>query len=163
MLKKALIRRLSNSFKGYLSDISSERVNSVAILSLYEHDAELQELKLELEQLGKSPRILAFISQYDKNTAYPTHAFNHKDIGLTGRILSEEIQYFVKQEYDYLISLDRSGNDFIKYLLSKTKAQHRIGFYHPSFEGILDLMIKTEPQHAPLNELLKYMKMIKND
>ncbi|MFZ9046921.1 MAG: DUF6913 domain-containing protein [Cyclobacteriaceae bacterium] len=161
MFKKAIIRQLSKTNKNKQPEITPERRDSVAILSLYEKDSELQELKAELEQLGKSPRLLAFVNQVDKNEEYPSHTFNSKHIGLTGNILSEEIQYFTKQHYDYLICLDDSGNDFIKYLLSKTSAQHRIGFYNPNFEGLIDFMIKTEPKHSPINELLKYMKMIK--
>ncbi len=163
MLKKALIRQLSNRFKDAGQPISSDRIDSVAILSLHENSAEIDDLKGQLERLGKSPRIVTFISNFDKKKEYPLHSFSSKDIGITGSILSEELQFFTRQKYDYLLCLDRSGNDFIKYLLSKTTAQHRIGFYHPTFKGLLDLMVKTEPQHVPITELLKYMNMIRHD
>ncbi len=163
MFKKAILNYLSSK-KIELSDpIGFDRSNSVGILSIYEDEYDLGELLQELEGKGKSPRVVSLVLRPQKDKVYPTNCFTEKDIGLTGTILSDELLYFTKQKYDFLLCIDSTGNNFIKYLLSKTQARHRIGFHHPNHEGLLDMMIKPGKDSSPIGELLKYLKMIRHD
>lgn len=163
MLKKALLNRFSRKVASQSEPISFDRANSVGILTVYEDNLDLDDLLVELEGKGKSPRLVTLITRPQKDKTYPKNCFTEKDISLTGTILSDELLYFTKQKYDFLLCLDSSGNNFIKYLLSKTQARHRIGFHHPNHEGLLDMMIKTGPDLSPVAEILKYLKMIRHD
>ena len=163
MLKNTFLNRLSKKISRIGDSVSFDRANSVGILSIYENFDQLKELTLELEQLGKSPRIATLITKPKKNTDYPKHTFTTKDISITGTIQSDELLYFTKQKFDFLLCLDDSGNKILKYILSKTNAQHRIGFYNPNYEGILNMLIKLNPEVSPVSQMIKYMKMIKHD
>ena len=163
MLKSALLKKLSKKTTPSSEPISFSRANSIGILSIYEDALDLDELVQELETVGKSPRISRFIRKPEKDKEYMGGCFTEKDINLSGTILSSELAYFTKQNYDFLLCLDASGNNFVKYILSKTHAKHRIGLYHPNFKSQLDMMIKPDDRNTPVKEVLRYLKMIRHD
>lgn len=163
MFKKAFLRRLSRQFTPSSGDISYARAHSVGIITLHEWQDQVLELSTELEREGKSPRVVAFVPQPKKNEEYPPHTFTPKDITLTGGILSDELLYFTKQQYDFLLCFDHTGSDFIKFLLAKTQARHRIGIFHSNFAGHLDMMVKPQENERAVRDLLRYVKMIRND
>lgn len=163
MIKKAFLKYLSKNSSAPREPVSFDRANSVGIISRHEDEAQLDELVSSLMDLGKKPRKVSFVGQPVKNREYPSHAFNSKDISMTGSILSDELNYFTKQKYDFLICTDTTGSDYIKYLLAKTHAQHRIGFFHSNFAKQLDMMIIPDANTSPIAQLMKYMKMIRHD
>lgn len=160
MLKKAVLGRLSKR-KNNAVPLDSDRTGSVGILEVFESHVDRNLLIEDLKLLGKNPRLVSFVPNPDKNRTYPPNTFNPKDISLTGTILTDQLEYFTKLKYDYLISLDDTGNKFVKYILSKTNAQHRIGLYHSNFEGLLDMMIKPGENGSVVRELMKYIRMIR--
>lgn len=163
MIKSIFLRSLSKRKPGSGEHIGFDRANSVGILSVNGNETELRELTMELEANNKSPRVVSFVTNPEKGKTLPPHSFTAKDISMTGTILSDELLYFTKQKYDFLLCLDSTGNKFIKYLLAKTDAKHRIGFYHENFEGLLDMMIKPGKVDSPISELVRYLKMIRHD
>lgn len=163
MLKKALLKKLSKKLSPSRGPISFDRANTVGIIGIYEERNALDQLQKEFEQLGKKPRVISLITQPEKNKEYPAHTFTKKDVTIMGSIQSDELLYFTKQKYDFLLCLDHTGNPIIKYLLSKTEAQHRIGFHHSEFEDMLDMMILLGEDDSPSEEILKYVKMIRHN
>lgn len=163
MIKKAFLNQMSKkSVESTSTPVSYLHAKSIGILTTYESSELNWKVVSNLEIEGKTTRVLSFINHPVKGETYPAHTFTARDISLTGTILSEEVLYFSKQKYDFLLCLDTTGNTFIKYLLSKTEATHKIGLFDPSLEGILDMMIKPT-SHSPIEELIKYAKMIRHD
>ncbi|MEQ9232091.1 MAG: hypothetical protein RIF46_15510, partial [Cyclobacteriaceae bacterium] len=102
---------MSRKKAGASDPISFDRSNSVGILSIYEDGYDLEELLLELEEKGKSPRVVSLILKPQKDKTYPKNCFREKDISLTGNIHSDELLYFTKQKYDFLLCIDSTGNN----------------------------------------------------
>lgn len=163
MIKRAFLSRLSRKINSLTDPISYDRAHSVGIIAIHEFESQMNDLALEFEKEGKRPRLVSFISNPVKNKIYSLQSFTAKDISITGVINSGELLYFTKQTYDFLICIDPTGNEYVKYLLSKTQAKHRIGLYHASFADQLDMMIKPIKSEEAVEELMKYVKMIKND
>jgi hypothetical protein len=163
MIKKLFLNRLSKTIEQSPEPIGYQRSNTVGILALDEFQSQLDEVTRSLEQDGKRPRIVSFVPNPIKNQTYPKHSFTPKDISITGTILADELLYFTKQSYDFLLCFDPSGSKFIKYLLAKTSARHRIGLFHPNFEGHLDMMVKPDNTTNAVKDVMTYVKMIRND
>jgi len=163
MIKKVFLNQMSKkSVDSENEPVSFLHAQTIGILTTYE-SAELNwKVVSNLEGEGKNTRVISFVNNPVKGETYPAHTFTSKDISLTGNILSDELLYFSKQKFDFLLCLDTTGNKFIKYILSKTQATHKIGLYDPSLEGILHMMIKPTT-HNPIEELLRYAKMIRHD
>ena len=162
MIKEAFLNQMSKrTVKSTSVPVSYLHAKSVGILTTYESSELNWKVVSNLEIEGKNTRVVSFVNNPVKGETYPAHTFTAHDISLTGTILSEEALYFSKQKYDFLLCLDTTGNKFIKYILSKTEAAHKIGLFHPSLEGILDMMIKPTSD-SPIEELIKYAKMIRS-
>ncbi len=163
MIKKVFLNQLSKkSIESTTTPVSFIHAKKIGILTIYEHSETNWKIVSNLEAEGKNTRVISFVNNPIKDQSYPAHTFNSKDIGLTGTILSNELLHFAKQKYDYILCLDTTSNKFIKYILSKTEATHKIGLYDPSLKGILDMMIKPTTDN-PIEELVKYAKMIRHD
>jgi len=163
MIKEVFLNWLSK--KKTISEqnpVSFQHAKSIGILTTYDSSELNWKVVSNLEGEGKSTRVISFVNNPVKGETYPAHTFTSKDISMSGNILSDELLYFCKQEYDFLLCLDTSSNKYIKYVLAKTQATHKIGLYDTNFEGILDMMIKPTTE-SPIEELVKYAKMIRHD
>lgn len=163
MIKKALLGRLSRKKRTGGEPVSYDKAHAVGLISLYESDGICNELINELKIEGKNPHWICMVPKPDKNQEYPEEAFSAKDISMTGRVLSNNLKAFIKQKYDYLICLDTTGNRFIKYIVSRTSAHHRVGLYHSEYENLLDMMVKSDGTVNDFQELMKYLKLIRHD
>ena len=161
MLKKAILSKLSQRKSNESIPVEFDKAKTVGILDIFESEIQKEILLKALKKTEKNTFLISFIINPDKNRHYPSHTFSAKHISLIGNINNDKLSDFVKKKYDYLISLDNSGNEFIKYILSKTTSKYRVGFYHSNFEGLLDMMIKPRSQKTAVQEMLKYLKMIK--
>lgn len=162
MIKKALLNQMSKKSIGSEKEpVSFLHAKSIGILATYESSKLNWKVVSNLDSEGKNTRVISFVNNPAKGETYPPHTFNSKDISLTGTILSDELLYFTKQKYDFLLSLDTTGNKFIKYVLAKTQATHKVGLYNSTLVGILDMMVKPT-SGSPIEELVKYAKMIRH-
>jgi len=163
MIKKALLNRLSRKVEKAGEPISYQHAKTFGIIGLNESSNQVEELTRALEKDGKSVRIICFVPRPNKKETYPPTSFTSKDITLSGTIQSVELLYFTKQSYDFLLCLDPSGSKFIKYVLAKTVASHKVGLFHANFNAHLDMMIKPKNQDNAPAELMKYVKMIRHE
>ena len=160
MIKRLFISKLSKKANSLTEEISYDRAHTVGILCIHEFEDQMNRIALEFSNEGKRPRLVSFVENPIKGKIYSNQSYTSKDFSVNGTIISGELSFFTKQIYDFLICIDPTGNSYIKYLLSKTQARHRIGLYHPNFENQLDMMIKPGSEDA-VGELMRYVKMIK--
>lgn len=162
MIKKIFLNHLSKR----KADLETQPVSflhaqSIGLLTTYERAKLNWRIVNQLESEGRNVHMISFVNNPVKGETYPAHTFTSKDIGLTGTILSDELLYFSRQRYDFLLCLDTTSNKFIKYILAKSQAVHKIGLYDSGLESILDMMIKPTTD-SPIEELVKYAKMIRH-
>ena len=110
-----------------------------------------------IEGDGKSTALLGYVK---KSTDEPLF-FSKKDISGTGIIKKDSIRFFVNQTFDFLLSLDTSGNINYKYVLSMSKATCKVGLETETYSDLLQMSLKSEGKKllAVVN-MVKYLKMI---
>ncbi len=117
----------------------------------------VSELEDQLKANGKDVAKAGFS---DKPTEDPL-LFDKKAISGTGTIKKDHLSFFINQPFDFLISLDTSGNMNFKYVLALSKATCKIGFETEQYYDLLQMSLKLEGSKTQAVEnLMKYLKMI---
>ncbi|MEQ6168574.1 MULTISPECIES: hypothetical protein [unclassified Ekhidna] len=87
--------------------------------------------------------------------------FSKKDISPTGTIKKDNLDFFIKQSFDFLISLDTSQNQNYKYVLALSKAICKVGFETEQYNDLLQLSLKMdESKPKAIANIVRYLKMI---
>lgn len=115
--------------------------------------------KLE-ELLRNDGKEIAKIGYADKPSENVL-VFHRKDISNTGTIKKDNLSFFINQTFDFLISLDTSGNINYKYVLALSKATCKVGFETEQYYDLLQLSLKMdETKPKAVANMVRYLKMI---
>ncbi len=115
--------------------------------------------KLEelLKNDGKDVAKIGFADKPSENVLI----FNKKDISGTGSIKKDNLNFFINQSFDFLISLDTSENLNYKYVLALSKAICKIGIETKQYNDLLQLSLKMdESKSKSVANIVRYLKMI---
>ncbi|MBV6644000.1 MAG: hypothetical protein KI790_01045 [Cyclobacteriaceae bacterium] len=161
--------------KSTLGLIASRRYKKRTIpehLSYYEASkigflVRVEDLNDELDDIigmlmadGKQVFTMAYRSKKSKQLESRHPVFGKSDISMLGESKSADLSTFLERDLDFLVSTDTTNNVFINYVMISCKTHCRIG-YRVSDNNFLDLQVKTQDERQSLNEVLKYLKMIK--
>ena len=117
----------------------------------------IEDLADSLKGDGKELALLSFVEKESENR----FSFCKKDISTTGNLGKESIGFFTNQPFDFLISLDTSGDINFKYVLALSKAACKIGINTEAYKELLVLSIKpSESREQSTKDITKYLKMI---
>lgn len=82
--------------------------------------------------------------------------FSIDDLNILGKINSTETAEFLDKKFEYLFHLDFELNEITNVLLTKSKAQCRVGLHSDSLHKPYELMIGIN-KNAGLNNLIEQM------
>ena len=117
----------------------------------------VEDLETQLKNDGKDVAKVGFTDKPTEDQLL----FDKKDISGTGTIKKDHLTFFVNQSYDFLISLDTSGNINFKYILALSKAHCKIGFETEAYYDLLQMSLKIENnKRQAVENLIRYLKMI---
>ncbi|WP_420578480.1 DUF6913 domain-containing protein [Ekhidna sp.] len=116
--------------------------------------SKLEEL---LKNDGKEIAKMGFADKPSENKLM----FSKKDISSTGTVKKDQLDFFIKQPFDFLISLDTSENRNYKYVLALSKATCKVGFETEQYYDLLQLSLKMdESKPKAVANIVRYLKMI---
>ena len=106
-------------------------------------------------------KIIAFSQSKKEDLNTWDDCFNPKDFGWKGAIKNPELQEFLKNKFDVLVSYYTTDTLELKLITAKSKAKFKIGILQ-SDERINDLIIKTNLKEFDLfkSEAFKYLKIL---
>ncbi len=88
-------------------------------------------------------------------------SFCKKDVSISGELKKEPVGFFANRAFDFLISLDTSGDINFKYVLALSKATCKVGINSDPLEDLLVLSFKkSEDKSQNIQDIIKYLKMI---
>lgn len=117
----------------------------------------IQKLKELLVNDGKDVALLGFVEKPSENALM----FHKKDISNTGVIRNDNLTFFIEQPFDFLLSLDTSGNMNYRYVLALSKAICKVGFENLEYHDLLQLSLKMdENKPKAIANMARYLKMI---
>ena len=113
-----------------------------------------------IEQLKNDQKDVAKLGFSETLSEEPL-LFSKKDISGTGTIKNDNMNFFINQSFDFLISLDTSQNVNFKYILALSKAVCKVGIEAPQYhEHLLLSLKKSESDIQTINSVVHYLKMI---
>lgn len=107
----------------------------------------------------KIPKIHVLIQVADeKKQKSSEKLFSKKDFSFFGAVNSKNINDFCIEKFDYLLYFEKNKTKLIQYILLKSNAKCRIGYFLEGDESFFDLMfdLKTTPQ-----EIIRKLAQIK--
>ena len=117
----------------------------------------IQKLEELIKGDGKNVARMGYVDKPSEGTLF----FHKKDITGTGNIKKDNLSFFINQTFDFLISLDTSGNINYKYVLAISKAICKVGFETDQYYDLLQLSLKMdESQPKAIANMVRYLKMI---
>ena len=159
-----MIKNIFLNHKGKPAEASKEHLSyteSSNIGILYNADEFVKEVIDKLEELIKNDgKNVARIGFAEKPTE-DNLIFSKKDISGTGTIKNDNLTFFINQSFDFLLSLDTSGNINYKYVLALSKSICKVGFETEQYYDLLQLSLKMDESHPKaIANMARYLKMI---
>lgn len=122
------------------------------------HEA-ARHLATQLNKLGKKVAGLCYSTAPIQSAylAFPT--ITHRDLRLWGTITSPHAKAFIDTPFDYLFQVDLVGDPVIDYLLAKSQAKCRVGYYDTVRTSLFEMMVTfdKQPNSNDINDLTTQM------
>jgi len=162
MLKNLLIRQKTKSKE--VSPVSCKGYQDTDNVGIIFHETivekDLQFLKKELSDDGKSVSLMMRVDKFDKEKSYDYPYFFSKDISFNGSLNSSFLRDFTTSPMDMLLVLESDPDALSSFVVSKCNAI-KIGFF---VEGTsidhLDLLVKPKSESSKYQDLLSYIRKV---
>lgn len=155
-LRKNNTQRTSISFK------KAERVGLLfTIEDRTKHD-HIKQFIHRLEQDGKKVQAFAFLPPKKENFEFLFDFFSPQEVSFWGAVKSDHALRFADTAFDYLLCLDNKPNDYICYLLARSKARCRAGIFREELKPYFELMVTgVKTTSALIEQLYQYTQKLK--
>lgn len=155
-LKKNKTPRSSISFK------KAERFGLLfTIEDRTKHD-HIKQFIHKLEQDGKKVQAFAFLPPKKENYEFLFDFFSQQEVSFWGAVKSDHALRFADTSFDYLICLDSKPNDYIQYLLARSKARCRAGIFGEELKPYFELMVNgVKSTSALTDQLYQFIQKLK--
>ncbi|GAB4239332.1 MAG: hypothetical protein Tsb0034_15330 [Ekhidna sp.] len=159
MIKSIFLNHKSKSLTEIREHCTYLEAQNIGVL--FNADDFSDELVDELiDSLTGDGKIVSKLGFVDRPAELNLH-FSKKDISGTGSIKKESVEAFVRQPFDFLISLDTSEDINFRYVLALSKARCKVGFEAETYTDLLQLSIRPEEEKSvSIRNVMKYLKMI---
>ncbi|PNW25858.1 DUF6913 domain-containing protein [Formosa algae] len=149
-------RKISNTSKHI------ESLGVILNIDEFSNTEAIESISKLLKIKPNSFKILAFSMSEEGNDGHGFPVFTAKDIGWSGKIKNPELELFLNNEFDALISYYFTDNLDLKVLTAKVKSDLKIGVLQEE-QRLNDLIINVNPDAIEVfkRELLKYLSILK--
>ena len=134
--KKKNIRRFSCSF---------EEATAIGLVCSYRSligDKVIDQFVERLKQSGKKVTLLVFHENSNSTEGLSNNSFSKRDLSFFGFWKKERVKNFISKEFNFLLYLDLSYNEFTSNVIAQSKAHCRIGVFDDDPKPFLELIVK---------------------
>ena len=157
-------KTLKNSLQNLKTNVSANAIVTVGLLvditDFLKTELVIKELKAH-GILLKNIKTIVYSDVLKKNLGTEYTAFSAEKLKWSGQIASVEINDFINEKFDLLISYYDIEKAILMQITNNSKAEFKVGF--PSIDGRLNhFIIKTEINNYNIfvSELFKYLKLL---
>ncbi|WP_306352492.1 DUF6913 domain-containing protein [Flavobacterium sp. '19STA2R22 D10 B1'] len=158
--KKILKKSLFNVKDNHSNDV----VRTIGLLIDETYFLEKEALIKSLVKNGipeNKIKVLVYRDRLKKNEEYKYPTFSNKQIGWDGQINNEDVQNFVKEKFDMLISYYDTEKLALMLITNNSKANFKVGFSTID-KRLNHFMINTNAENYEVftTELFKYLRIL---
>lgn len=127
----------------------------------------IHQLVTKLEKLGKQVRILCYVDDPKEVANFTDPTITLRDIQLLGKVTKPQAQTFIDTSFDYLFQVDLAGHPVMDYLLARSKAKCRVGYYTANRAGLFEMMVSLAKKSEDtaitdlVAQMLHYTQLLK--
>jgi len=159
--KTKSIARKSQVVRTSMAYHTAEKVGIVFSIDGLDKHEKIKDFIQKIESDNKEVEVLAFLPKNKENHEFLFDFFTSKDFNFWGSIISDRIDSFTNQPFDYLFYIDLQSNPLIHNILAKSKAKCRVGKFSEENEPFCEMMIQTSNNIDRLvDEMYKYTKIL---
>ena len=160
----SLQKNITLILKSRIRNFKSGKVNSIGVIFDYDSYYDYDFFRNLIKDLGLNDNRIRFIAKVDleKNKPHSWDSFFClEDFDWLGRPKSSEIEEFVEQPFDLLISYYKPNNLELNLVTARSKANFKIGITNED-SRLHDLTIDIEPSNIDVfkTELIKYLTQL---
>ena len=143
----------------------SNSIHSVGIIVNEDATFNFERLKKLQKKIPIGSNNFYILTYKNKNENYNEFRgvfFYEKQVTISGKIKSNEVNEFLNKEFDMLIDYTGANTIFSKFLVAKSKAKFKVGHLIEE-ERLYNFMIDVPLDNADAfnKELIKYLKILK--
>ena len=120
----------------------------------------LKKLQKEIASGSNNFSVLTCKKTNDSYNEFRGVIIKDSDFSWNGSLKSNETKAFLAQPFDMLIDFTKSEQIYNDFLVAKSKAKFKVGFENEE-ERLYDLMIASDSVPLFIDELIKYLKILK--
>lgn len=130
------------------------------------HEA-VNHLAKELKKMDKKVTGLCYTTVPTQKSANTFTTITHRDLQLWGTITHPKAKAFINTPFDYLFQVDLVDHPIINYLLAKSKAKCRVGYYDTVRTDLFELMVTFNKRpdsndiDALTTQMIHYIRLLK--
>jgi len=152
-----LLRKKNNSLQ------ISKNIKTVGIIVNEGSDFDFDLLKNLQKQIGSGSKNFSVLTCKKTNESHNEFrgvVIKEEDFSWNGSLKSAEVIGFLEKPFDMLIDFTNNVEIYNNYLVAKSKAKFKVG-YTNNDERLYDLMISSKTVKSFIDELIKYLKILK--
>ena len=161
---RSLQKNITLILKSRIKNFKSGKVNSIGVIFDYDSYCDYDFFRNLLKDLGLNDNRIRFIAKVDLEKNKPNSwdsFFSLENFDWLGRPKSSEIEEFVEQPFDLLISYYKPNKLELNLVTARSKANFKIGITNED-SRLHDLTIDIEPSNTDVFkiELIKYLTQL---
>ena len=163
-------RKLVKTHRVLRTSVGFQQAQNMGILyssDCTEKHETIRDFSIKLEKMNKKVTILCYALAPLKNVHLDFPAITHHDFQIWGTITHPQAQDFVNTPFDYLYQVDLKGHPMLDYLLAKSQAKCRVGYYDTLRTGLFEIMVTFAEENQGDNidnlvaQMVRYTKMLR--
>ena len=139
---------LAKKIKPLRSNVGFSKARTIGVLYSYgspEKHEILQRFIRNLKNLDKQIGVLCYTVAKDRvhQGSNLLYSFDHEALTPLGRVHSDRIQKFIDTPFDYLFHIDLDSNPILDFIVAKSNAKCRIGYFDTGRKNLFEVMVKV--------------------
>lgn len=141
---------------------SAQRIGVLFTVEDQQKHLLIKDFVQQLTQDGKQVHVLEYLPKKKENPEFMFDFFSIQDLNFWGKLSNENVEKFIKTNFDYLFHIDLTSNPLMQYVLALSKAHCRIGKYDEAATPFYELMIETNGSlQGLLDNMYNYTKKLR--
>ncbi|MHA7878087.1 MAG: DUF6913 domain-containing protein [Bacteroidota bacterium] len=120
----------------------------------------------QLKAMGKNVSVLCYTTVPVQQAANTYATITHRDLQLWGTITHPKAKAFINTPFDYLFQVDMVGHAAMDYLIAKSQAKCRVGYYDTARTNLFEMMVtfdehrKSDTIDTLTTQMIHYAKLL---
>ena len=155
---KKYINRILENRSFFVNNKKIEKIGIILNISEYKNYDKLREIFQNFGVSENKIKFITFLSENDTKLNHWDSYFEPKDFGWNGKIKNLDLEEFVNNDFDALISYYKKDNIELNYATARSRANFKIGLSNYN-NNLNDFIIDINPNFIDIfgKELEKYL------